>query len=189
MELHTINHILIYSGVTVSNCPQEFDRLYKKLSNYFLTPENEQWFISKNSGSCSKSQYLFWELFSFGLLYAAQDDEAVKSFEKLNINSCYLVQMPQYNLCPDAVPAYFLKGEYDVSLIDDDDRETSFKNLKEFIKKDVPIPFWVIDNLSSSIGREIYAFDDSLNWVLVLTHENEVYLYKSDGIKNQNVKQ
>lgn len=189
MDENLEKHILIHSGVTITDYSKGFHKLYKKLSDYFLTPDHKKWFknryfesinaISRQDGNCSQMpQILFWELFSFGLSDAYKNNEAVKVFEQLNINKCYLLQLPDYNLCSDVMPAYCLKGKYNVSLIEDADREMLFDLLKKDIKQDVSIPFWVIDNISSTIGKEIYAFDDRMNWVLILTHENEVYLYK-----------
>ncbi|MCD8372744.1 MAG: hypothetical protein LUD27_05535 [Clostridia bacterium] len=64
-------------------------------------------------------------------------------------------------------------------MLDEDDRAASFENLKGVIKKDVSIPYWIIDSVSSEVGKEVYAFDDSLLWILVLTHENEAYFYRA----------
>lgn len=189
MDNDLVKHILIYSGVTATDCSAEYERLYNKLSDYFLTPDNEKWFkrryyesvsaLLNQIGCCPVQRFLFWELFSFGLLNACKNNEAIKSFDTLKINRCYLLQLPEYNLRSNPKPSYCLKGEYDVSLIEDDDREMLFNLLKKDIKRDNPIPFWVIDNISSSVGKEIYAFDDSMDWVLVLNHENEIYFHKT----------
>lgn len=188
MKKELINHILIHSGVTIHDNSNRFDILWKKLQSVFLTSQNKEWFLARYDKFTSKQKQLFceeygyvsekdllyWELFSFGKLNALKNDAAIHEFNNLKIKECALLQYPNFNVEGNKKPLYSLKGEYDVSFVND---ETEFNLLKDMIKKDTAIPYWVIDNISRSIGKEIYVFDISLSWFLVLTHENEVYLY------------
>ena len=38
-------------------------------------------------------------------------------------------------------------------------------------------------SLRQTIGKEIYVFDESMNWILALIHEKEVYLSISTNLK------
>jgi hypothetical protein len=190
MNNEVIKNILINSGVVVTDCSNQYDYLFEKIKSVFLTQENTEWLKNQYEEHIKRLSYfspnipidakfdedncLYWELFSFERLHSLKNEEAISAFNQLQTKECFILQITNYNLDSNNKPAYLLKGSFDISNIDDFEE---FKLLKNDIIQDVSIPYWVIDNISQSIGKEIYVFDINMSWILVLTHENDIFFY------------
>ncbi len=181
-------NILLNSGTVVQEKFNDYKNLWEKISEYFLTEENMAWFkfnkektqydLQKSLKGTVSNGYnyesFFWELFSFNKVVADKNETAIKHFEDLMVKKCYVVQDPNYVAKKTNNFVVQLIGKYDVAGVNDLEE---FKLLEQYIQKGEPIPFWVIDNIANFCGREVYVFDDSLTWIMVLTHENEVFFH------------
>ncbi len=182
MNHELIDNLLLHAGVVVFDETRQYTRLLSRLNDKFLTDENKAWFEARSQSRrksgfsmCPKKEYLIWELFSFERLKANKNQEAINAFERLKITSCYTLQLPNYSANANIRPSFRLSGEYDVSYINN---QEEFDLLKEQLKKSVPIPYWVVDSIAREEGDELYLFDEEFKWLLVLTHEEEVYFYQ-----------
>lgn len=182
MQNELFKNIFNKSGVVVTEYSQNFVTLLEKLHTIFLKNgklkddiikkldlENVHYFL--------QNKHLYWELFRFHNVKALEDEQAIQAFIKKKISECFLVQLPSYNLQDNPSPAYHIVGEYDFNFINSMD---DFLILQEEIKKQSPIPFFVFDNIREEIGDELYIFDNSLSWVLMLTHPKDIFFYQID---------
>lgn len=174
-------NLILQSGIELHR-ENRFNYYFGLLQNYFLTNCGE-WLNDRNKNFGDKVSYsLFWEVFSFNELPFEKDGGAISAFNNNNIAKCIVLQIPEFADPIGTKNCFRLEGLYDVTNLSDFEE---FKYIKDLIRKNVTIPFWVIDYLSQNIGKELYVFDDCLKWLLCMTHENEIYFHKTI-LKGQN---
>ena len=159
------------SGVVAFSLEIDYCNLWKKVKEKFKPYFS--WLKKENRNVEDDDLWYYWELFSFEELENHKNEQAIQFFEQLNVYKCYIVQSPVWNNDKrENGFACCLEGQYDTSFINNDEE---FYELKEEIRKESLIPYWVIDCIAEHVGRELYVFDEEMKWVLVLTHEKEVF--------------
>lgn len=166
-------NLILKSGVELVR-EDKFDYYNSLLENYFLANCGE-WLENRNNRFGGKTrQCLFWETFSFNKLVAEKNKDAIRAFNKNNIEQCVVLQIPEFAEPIGAKNCFILTGAYDITNLSNYEE---FKYIKDLIRQKVTIPFWAIDYLSQQIGKELYVFDDSFKWIMSISHENEIYFH------------
>jgi len=197
------NYLNITAGIEINDASNLYDTMFLKLTNLFLDDKNKQTYLEKNKfyqektynslkGKISdveleqvmeqfnrkkesEQYWLLWDMPKVEKVNISSGEKAIEKYSFNQISKCYCLQSKEIN--PSNNVCFEITGKYN---IDNVKSKEDFEILKENILEPTTIPFWVFDFISEKIGKELYVFDKSFKWALVLTHENDIFLYEKN---------